>query len=509
MTLRSINPRTGEAGKTIDAAMPADVARAATRAAGAFAAWQQATGAIRGRLLREMADRLDARRARIVEVADFETGLGTPRLDGELTRTTNQLRAFAADVEEGSYVEAILSPGDPDASPAPRPDVRRCLVPIGPVGVFTPSNFPLAFGVAGGDTASALAAGCPVVVKGHPSHPATSEACFETLAQAVTGVDAPPGLVSLVQGSAPELSRTLVQAPEIRAVAFTGSQKVGRILFDLASSRPRPIPFYGELGSVNPVFIGPAAAAARGEAIARGLAGSMMLGHGQFCTKPGLVFLPDGDAGDQLLAELVRTVDAHGVGVLLNRELRTSLARRVDATRRVGEVEELTTPRRVPDDGCQAAPVLFSTPVAAFLRHAELAEEHFGPAGIVVRGPADRLLAAAERIDGQLTATIHADQADGAWADALVAVLSHRAGRLIWNGFPTGVTVVPGMHHGGPYPASTVSLHTSVGATSVRRFLRPVSFQDVPDERLPPALRDGNPLRIQRFIGGEWTRRSL
>lgn len=509
MSLRPTNPRTGETRADIEAAIPADVARAAARAAGAFADWQAAPGAARGRLLREMADRLDARRSAIVEAADFETGLGAPRLDGELTRTTNQLRAFAADVEEGSFVEAILSPGDEDAAPAPRPDVRRCLVALGPIGVFTPSNFPLAFGVAGGDTASALAAGCPVVVKGHPSHPATSQLCFETLAQAVTASDAPPGLVSLVQGGAPELSRTLVQAPEIRAIGFTGSHKVGRILFDLAGSRAIPIPFYGELGSVNPVFVGPEAAAARGFAIAQGLAESLLLGHGQFCTKPGLVFLPEGEAGDVLLAGLADAMDRQAVQVLLNTGLRAALSRRVEATRRVAGVEELTRPRQVAEDGCEAAPRLFVASLDRFLRSSELAEEHFGPVGIVIRGPAAALAGAARRLPGQLTATIHADPADREWARALAAVLTHRAGRLIWNGYPTGVAVVPGMHHGGPYPASTSPLHTSVGSTAIRRFLRPVAFQDVPDEIMPPALRNANPLGIQRLIGGEWTRRRL
>jgi NADP-dependent aldehyde dehydrogenase len=382
-------------------------------------------------------------------------------------------------------------------------------VPLGPVGVFTPSNFPLAFGVAGGDTASALAAGCPVVVKGHPSHPSTSQLCFETLAQAVTAVDAPPGLVSLAQGAAPELSRTLVQAPEIRAVAFTGSQKVGRLLFDLAASRPHPIPFYGELGSVNPVFIGVAAAERRGPEIASALAASMMLGHGQFCTKPGVVFLPEGDAGDVLLAALVEAVNAHGVGVLLNAGLRASLGRRVEATRRVAGVEELTPKQAAADDGCEAAPRLFATSLATFLRAPELAEEHFGPVGLVIRGEAGALAAAASRLQGQLTATVHADQEDTAWAAPLVDALSHRAGRVIWNGYPTGVAVVPGMHHGGPYPASTIPLHTSVGATAIRRFLRPVAYQNVPGDLLPPALRDDNPLGIQRLIGGEWTRRRL
>jgi NADP-dependent aldehyde dehydrogenase len=509
MSLRSINPKTGEVGGTVAEAIPVDVARAAVRAAGAFPAWRTIEFGVRGRVLREMADGLDARRARLVDIADFESGLGTPRLDGELTRTTDQLRAFAAAVEDGSFVEAILSPGDPNAMPAPRPDVRRCLVPIGPVGVFTPSNFPLAFGVAGGDTASALAAGCTVVVKGHPSHPATSELCFETLAQAVTAAGAPAGLVSLVQGSAPELSRTLVQAPEVQAIAFTGSPAVGRLLFDLAAARPHPIPFYGELGSLNPVFIGPDAAGARGVEIAHGLAASITLGHGQFCTKPGLVFVPEGDAGDIVVAALSESLSRHAVGAMLNAALRAALDRRVHVTGRVPGVEELTHPPAVPEDGCHAAPRLFVTDLDTFQRRPELAEEHFGPVAIVVRIDPTRALMAAERLTGQLTGTVHADAADAAWARPLVDAQTLRVGRVIWNGYPTGVTVVPGMHHGGPYPASTSSLHTSVGAAAIRRFLRPVAFQAVPDALLPPALQNGNPLGIQRFIGGEWTRRPV
>lgn len=509
MTLRSVNPRTGATGDALPAAIPADVARAAVRAAAAFPAWVVTSGAARGRLLREMADGLDGRRTRLIDVADFETGLGRSRLDSEVTRTTDQLRAFAALSEDGSFIEAIISPGGPDVTLVPRPDVRRCLIPVGPVGVFTPSNFPLAFGVAGGDTASALAAGCPVVVKGHPSHPATSELCFETLAQAVTSAEAPPGLVSLVQGAAPELSRTLVQAPEIAAVAFTGSLKVGRLLFDLAAARPSPIPFYGELGSLNPVFVSDQAARARAAEIAAGLAASMTQGHGQFCTKPGLMFVPAGDAGDVLLAALADCVGAQPVEVLLSTTLRAQLDRCVAATLRVEGVEELTTPVEVPAEGCLAAPRLFVTSLETFQSRPELAAEHFGPVGLAVRCDPARMAQVAERLPGQLSATVHAEAGEIEWAFGLVTVLAHRAGRVIWNGYPTGVAVVPAMHHGGPYPASTASLHTSIGSTAVRRFLRPVAYQDLPDALLPPALQNDNPLGIQRLIGEEWTRRRL
>jgi NADP-dependent aldehyde dehydrogenase len=513
MTLRSVNPRTGETGAPVSEAAPADVAHAAVRAATAFSDWlsdwRSASGRTRGRLLREMADKLESRRPHIIDVADFETALGSERLGSELTRTIDQLRSLAALVEEGSYVEAVLSPGDPEAAPVPRPDIRRCLVAVGPVGVFTPSNFPLAFGVAGGDTGSALAAGCSVVVKGHPSHPLTSDACFEACAQAVTMTGAPAGLLSLAQGGAPELSRTLVQAPEIKTVAFTGSQAAGRLLFDLAAARAEPIPFHGELGSVNPVFIGEHAARARPIDMAQGLAASILLGSGQFCTKPGLVFVPDSDAGDIFLAALTERMGGQGPGVLLNRGLRASLERLVADTEAVPGVEELTSPQPTAADACLAAPRLFAVDVQTFHRRPELAREHFGPVAIVVRGSTGDLADSARRLDGQLTATVHAEEPDEPWARDVLSALSSVAGRLIWNGYPTGVSVVPGMHHGGPYPASTSAAHSSVGATAIQRFLRPVAFQAVPDDLLPQALQRSNPLGIQRLVGGEWTRRRV
>jgi len=509
MTLRSVNPRTGETGSPVPEAVPADVARAAGRSAAAFDAWRLAPGHARGRLLREVADRLESRRRRLIECAEFETALGHDRLAGELTRTTDQLKTLAGAAEEGSFVEAILSPEDRAAGTDGQADVRRCLMPLGPVGVFPPSNFPLAFGVAGGDTASALAAGCSVVVKGHPSHPATSELCFEACAQAVTATGAPAGLVSLVQGWRPELSRTLVLAPEIRAIAFTGSRAVGRLLYDLASTRPEPIPIYGELGSLNPVFIGEHAARDRAAELAAGLAASMLTGHGQLCTKPGLIFLPTGDAGDVVLAVLADCISRYEPAAVLNRGLRDALAGRVAASSEVPGVEELTAGELADDDGCLVSPRLFSVDLETFLARPELAEEHFGPVAIVVRGEADRIVDAAEQLDGQLAAALHAAPADEAWAGRLLPRLTRLAGRVVWNGYPTGVAVVPAMHHGGPYPATTSPLHSAVGATAIRRFMRPVAFQGVPDALLPPALQDANPLRIQRLVGGEWTRRPV
>jgi acyl-CoA reductase-like NAD-dependent aldehyde dehydrogenase len=505
VSLRSINPRSGEVGPEFESAAPADVARAAAAAAGAFALWSALPGVRRADVLRAAASALEAHRAGIVAAADFETALGEARLSGELDRTAGQLRAFADLVTEGSYVEAVISPAAPDATP-PRPDIRRMLVPIGPVGVFTPSNFPLAFGILGGDTASALAAGCPVVVKGHPSHPATSAHCATAMAEAVRVTGAPDGIFALLQSSAPDVSRALVQAPEMAAVGFTGSFRVGRLLSDLAAARPTPIPFYGELGSLNPLFVAPAAATGRADTIAEGLAASITLGAGQFCTKPGVVFVPTGPAGDRLVALLAARMAERAPAPLLNAGLQATLGGRLEVTASTPDVREVTPARAVPADGCYAAPRVFETDAQTFFSREELREEHFGPVAIVIRCDPDHTAAWAARLDGQLTASVHAETGDADWVDALLPLLAARAGRLVWNGYPTGVAVVPAMQHGGPYPSSTASLHTSVGATAIRRFLRPVAFQGLPDPLLPPALRRDNPLGLQRLVDGEWIR---
>lgn len=508
MSVKSINPRTGETGPwTAPSATPADVAAAAKTAAAAFTEWLRGPSDRRSRLLREIADRLEADRTEIVQIADFESGLGAARLNGELDRTTGQLRGFAAVVDDGSYVEAIITPADTSLTPQ-RPDIRRMLVAIGPVAVFTPSNFPLAFGAAGGDTAAALAAGCPVIVKGHPSHPQTSARCATAIHGAVAAVHAPPAAFALVQSGEPEISRALVQAPEIAAVGFTGSQAVGRLLADLAAARPQPIPFYGELGSLNPVFLAPHALAARGDAIADAFVASMTLGTGQFCTKPGVIVVPAGADGDRFLSTVERLLATRDAGVMLNAGLQTSLGKKIDRTRSVAGVQEFASAAAVPDTGAFAAPRLFVVDEPTWRARPELHEEHFGPVAIAIRATADRVASLAASFDGQLTATLQADDADASWAAALVDVLATRAGRLVWNGFPTGVAVVPAMQHGGPYPSSTSAGHTSVGSTSIRRFLRPVAFQNVPDALLPPALQHANPRRLQRLINGEWTRKA-
>jgi acyl-CoA reductase-like NAD-dependent aldehyde dehydrogenase len=511
-TFTAFDPRTGRAGTAqFTEATPEAVRTAAAQAAEAFSEWRPSAPSARAALLRSAADRLESARTAVVSVADAETGLGTARLNGELDRTTSQLRAFADMLDEGSFVEAIISPADAAAKPVARPDVRRMLVPIGPVAVFTPSNFPLAFGVAGGDTASALAAGCTVIVKGHPSHPGTSEECARALSAAVRDAGAPQGVFALLQARDLEVARALVTAPEMHGVAFTGSLAAGRAIHDLAAARPQPIPVFAEMGSLNPVFVAPAAMSARAAEIADGLAGSITLGTGQFCTKPGLVFVAEGAEGEgrafaSLVAEKVTSRDP---GIMLNAQIDANLSRQLARTGALPGVELLVRPSERVAGGLTRAGSVVTTDLSTFLSTPALHEEHFGPVSVVIRCPSpDSMIDVASSLEGSLTATVHADEADALFGKRLASVLSDRAGRIVWNGYPTGVAVTWAMQHGGPYPATTSPAHTSVGATAIRRFLRPVAYQNAPDALLPEALQRANPLGIQRLVDGRWTRES-
>jgi NADP-dependent aldehyde dehydrogenase len=509
-TFGAVNPRTGEAlSPAFCEASSGDVARAAAAAADAFHAWSRTTPAARAAFLRAAARLLESQRERVVATSDLESGLGPARLNGELDRTIGQIRMFAGLLDEGAFVDATISPGDPDAKPFPRPDVRRMRVSLGPVAVVTPSNFPLAFGAAGGDTISALAAGCPVVVKGHASHPATSEICMRALVAAAAETGAPPGLLSLLQARSIEIPAALVRAPEVQAVAFTGSRIGGRALLDIAADRSQPIPVYAEMGSLNPLFIGPAALAARGDAIAEGLAASVTLGTGQFCTKPGLVFVPNDERGASFGRALAARVAAREAGPFLNAGIAAHLQQQVGRTAALAPVQCLTAPSAARAAGFWGQGIVVEVPVDDFLTTDALQEEHFGPFALVIRCAPARMRDVAARLEGSLTATIHADADDHTWAEALADSLRDRAGRLVWNGFPTGVAVVEAMHHGGPYPACSSPLHTSVGTAAIARFLRPVAYQNVPDALLPEALRDANPLGIQRTIHGRVTRDPL
>jgi acyl-CoA reductase-like NAD-dependent aldehyde dehydrogenase len=506
-TIKAIDPRTGQAGATYPEATVADVDAAVTAAASAATDPRLAAGGRRAALLRGAAARLRERADEIVALAGGESGLPEARLRGELGRTTGQLEAFAAVVERGDHLEAILDSPAPDAIP-PRPDLRRTVVPIGPVAVFGASNFPLAFSTAGGDTASALAAGCPVVVKGHPAHPGTSTLVAGELAAAAQDAGLPAGTVGHVLAAAHEVGAALVDHPAIRAVAFTGSGRGGRALMDRAAARPVPIPVFAEMGSLNPVVVTAAAIAARTDAIATALTGAIADFGGQLCTKPGLVLVPEGPAGDAFAAALAERLDRREPEVLLAQTIFDGLRGGLEALEASGAVTRLTAEEGAPSDGFHAAPVVYRGRAADLGRVAPVGEEHFGPAAIVLTYTSiEDATAALLRGGGQLSATVHAQPEEHAQLAPLVEAATRVAGRIVFDGVPTGVAVSWAMHHGGPYPAaSDGGAHTSVGMTALRRFLRPVVFQDAPQELLPPALRDGNPLQLWRRVDGALTR---
>ncbi|MFI2651852.1 MULTISPECIES: aldehyde dehydrogenase (NADP(+)) [Micromonospora] len=495
----SIAPRTGQAVEVVARETTTEEVDRLCSAAQAAAGGLEALGRDgRAALLRALADALEDRREDVVAVADRETALGPVRLNGELTRTSYQLRLFAEVLDEGSYVEAAIDHAG-DTPMGPRPDLRRMLVPIGPVAVFGASNFPLAFSVPGGDTASALAAGCPVVVKAHGSHPATSQVVFDILAAAAEKAGAPAGTLGVVHGV--QAGADLVAHPAIRAVGFTGSVTGGRALLQIIEQRPDPVPFFGELSSLNPVVVTPQAAAERGATIGTELVGSFTLGGGQFCTKPGLVFVPTGADGDGVVEAMAAAVREAGAPVLLNEGIATAYGRTAGRLADADGVEVLASGAQPTGAGFQAAPLLLTT-AAADLPH-EVTEECFGPLSVVARydGTADLFGALAE-MPSSLTATVLRGQGETELPLAVSAKLRPRAGRMIYDAYPTGVAVSWAQHHGGPWP-STNSQHTSVGTTAIRRFLRPVTWQGAPADLLPPELTDdyrGIPRRVDGVL---------
>jgi NADP-dependent aldehyde dehydrogenase len=474
--------------------LPTSVADAVGAAAAARAAVASAPHDERAAWLDALAGALDADAAELGPLADAETHLGDARLTGELARTSGQLRLFAGVVRDGGFLEATIDHPDPSATP-PVPDLRRMLVPLGPVAVFAASNFPFAFSVLGGDTASALAAGNPVVVKAHEGHLRLSRRVAELAARALEQAGAPAGIFGLVEGR--EAGVELVEDPRIAAVGFTGSVAGGRYLFDVAARRPNPIPFYGELGSVNPVVVTPGAAAARLDELAEGLVGSFTLGVGQFCTKPGVVFAPAG-AG---LADAVGERIATDAQPLLNERIGSGFRDRLGAVAGHPGVTVVAGGEE-PDDPAVAAPVVLSAGIDAVVGDpGVLLDEVFGPATLVVGYDSlDQVRAALEVVPGSLTATVHAEPGED--VRGLLRDLSQVAGRVLYGGWPTGVAVSWAQHHGGPYP-STTSIHTSVGTTAIRRWLRPVAYQTTPDELLPTELQEANPLGIPRRVDGQ------
>ncbi|WP_046469003.1 aldehyde dehydrogenase (NADP(+)) [Allosalinactinospora lopnorensis] len=496
----STDPRTGATtGTGIKQHTPAEVDEAATRARAAFNDLATRDRAWRTRLLRAMADELDERRSEIVRTADAETGLGEARLNGELTRTCFQLRLFADTVAEGSYLEATIDHAG-ETEVGPRPDLRRMLIPLGPVVVFGASNFPLAFSVPGGDTAAALAAGCPVIVKAHQSHPRTAELCGSALAAAAKALGAPDGIIAVVYGR--EAGARLVQHPEVTAVGFTGSRGGGRALLDLINQRPDPIPFYGELSGINPLVVTEEAAAERGAEIGTGLAGSFTLGAGQFCTKPGLAFVPRTDAGDRLLESLSEAVTASGAQVLLNKNIWESFASGADYLSSLSGVTGVSSGAAGEGNGFTAQVRLLSIDATAV--DDRVVDECFGPLLLAVRySGREELLGALARLEPSLTATVHLGEEEAASSRELLDELRELSGRLVVDGYPTGVAVAWAQHHGGPWPA-TNAVHTSVGPTAIRRFLRPYAWQNAPAAVLPPELRD-EPAAIPRRVDGVLT----
>jgi NADP-dependent aldehyde dehydrogenase len=496
----SVDPRTGKQREQVAVEATAEEVDAVVRAAAAaFPAL--ADREVRARLLRTAADFLEEAGPRILEAADAETALGPARLTGELGRTAYQLRAFAEIVEEGAFLDVIIDHADPALAP-PRPDLRRYKIPLGVVAVYSASNFPLAFSVPGGDTASALAAGCPVVVKAHPDHPATSELCADALRRAAVAVGLPADVVSVVHGF--QAGIDLIKHPLVSAAGFTGSVRGGRALFDAAAARPVPIPFHGELGSLNPVVITEAAAEERAEQIGAGLAGSMTLGVGQFCVKPGLVLAPAGEAGDRLLKSLAASVADVAPGTLLDARMRDNF---IAGVRELTALPDVEAPVEPGDGGEHLVRAGFVSVPAARLaeggEHDGLLEEHFGPVTVVARyTSAEEVEGVLARLPGNLTATAHLGEAEASGPGAeLISRLTPLAGRVVVNGWPTGVAVAPAMHHGGPYPATT-STSTSVGGTAIERWLRPVVYQDAPQALLPAELRDENPLGLPRRYDG-------
>lgn len=499
---QAVNPASGEKlAPVCMAATPDEVDRAIGLAAGAFPEFSALSGKDRAAFLTKIAEEIDAVADDIAERGPLETGLPEARMRGETARTTGQLRLFAELVDEGSWVDARIERAQPDREPLPKPDIRSMRRPLGPVAVFCASNFPLAFSVAGGDTAAALAAGCPVLVKAHSSHPGLAEIVGLAVVRAAEATNMPEGVFSMLYGSGREVGMDLVKDPVVQAVGFTGSRGGGLALMETAAARQQPIPVYAEMSSVNPLVLLPEAVGARGAEIAEGLFNSLTLGAGQFCTNPGLVFLPDGH-GDAFIDKLKELIETAPSAVMLNAGICAAFkATTADFADTPGvETVAHSFTKQVEH---RAVPVVFSVNVRRFLEDADLHGEMFGPGTLIVRGSLEEIEATIPELEGQLTATVHGTDAELKDHASLLSALERRAGRLIVNGFPTGVEVCHSMVHGGPFPSTSDGRSTSVGTMAIERFSRPVAWQGFPEDLLPPELQDANPLGISRMEDGK------
>lgn len=501
--IQAVNPSTGVALEPVyGGGGQVEVNQACRLAAKAFDSYRETSLDTRAAFLEEIAKQVLALGDSLIERAMVETGLPRPRVKGERDRTLGQLRLFANIVRNGSWLDVRIDPAMPERQPLPRADLRQRQIALGPVAVFGASNFPLAFSVAGGDTVSALAAGCPVVVKAHSAHPGTSELVGRAIQIAVAKCGLPEGTFSLLFGSGRSEGAALVHHPEIKAVGFTGSRAGGTALMNIAASRPEPIPVYAEMSSINPVFLMPAALQARGEAMAKGFVGSLTMGAGQFCTNPGLVVANAGEDLDKFLSVAGAELANVASQTMLTPEICEAYTKGVERLKdhtgvtQVGEGQQGDAPNQ-----CQAG--LYVTDAQTFLSDESLCEEVFGASSLVIRCESTaQFTDVAEHLEGQLTATLQLDEGDYETVRCLLPVLERRVGRILCNGFPTGVEVCHAMVHGGPFPATSDSRTTSVGGAAISRFLRPVCYQDFPIELMPSAIQDQNPFGVRRFLDG-------
>jgi NADP-dependent aldehyde dehydrogenase len=503
-TFRAVDPRTAQAiDPDFSAAGDVHVTAACDLAEQAFDIFRETTPEARAAFLESIAEYLTAAGPEITARAGLESGLPAGRLQGELGRTTGQLRLFAQVLRQGDWLDVRIDPAKPDRQPLPRSDIRQRRIAVGPVAVFGASNFPLAFSTAGGDTASALAAGCPVVVKGHPSHPGTSELVAGAIRAAIEACGMPEGVFSLLQGPSNALGAALVRDPRIAAVGFTGSRGGGLALVALAQARPQPIPVYAEMSSINPVILFPNALAARAETLGAAFIGSLTLGAGQFCTNPGLVLAIDGPDLERFIASAAAALDATPSSVMLSPGIHRAYETGVAALEANPKI--LQHARGCLGEGeTQGRGALFSVAAEDFLADPSLSHEVFGSSSVVVRCPDLATIAAVLRgLEGQLTASLQMDAEDHASAKTMLPILERKAGRILANGWPTGVEVCWSMVHGGPFPATSDPRTTSVGAAAIERFLRSICYQDLPQALLPAALHDDNPFRLRRRLDGE------
>lgn len=500
-TYQGVNPATDEKLEPqFVEATSKEVDEAVRKAEDAFREYREKSGEEKAAFLEAIADEIMELGDQLIERASSETGLSEGRLTGERGRTVNQLRLFAEVLREGSWVDARIDQGE-DA-----PDVRSMKMALGPVGIFGASNFPLAFSVAGGDTASALAAGCTIVVKAHPAHPGTCELVGSAIQKAVEETGMPDGTFSMVQGISHDVGMAIVEHPLIKAVGFTGSFKGGKALYDAATSRPEPIPVYAEMGSTNPIFLLPGALKEKGKEVAEGLFNSVNLGVGQFCTNPGLVTYPKSKEGEEFRQLVSQHFNDSEPGVMLTSGIQNAYKEGLDNLLRQSGVELVAegSENGSPNTG---VPHLLQVDAEDFLSNKTLEEEVFGPSTLTIKvNTVHEMIEIADNLQGHLTATLYGTEEDLDNYSELVSVLQRKVGRLIFNGFPTGVAVNHAMIHGGPYPATTDSRTTSVGTSAIDRFVRPVCFQDFPDSQLPDELKDDNPLDIWRLENGEQTK---